>query len=102
MYLIYNSVFWNCSAFFLYVGEDLFNGISADSDKLKIFQSDPFDYHSIIDALRGCSGLFYTFEPPLDQPNYDVSKNTYFFPFLISWSFCLFFLSISKQQIWVT
>lgn len=52
-------------------GEDLFNGISADSDKLKIFQSDPFDYHSIIDALRGCSGLFYTFEPPLDQPNYD-------------------------------
>ncbi|XP_058777454.1 cinnamoyl-CoA reductase-like SNL6 [Vicia villosa] len=52
-------------------GEDLFNGVSADSDKLKIFRSDPFDYHSIIDALRGCSGLFYSFEPPLDQPNYD-------------------------------
>ncbi|AES95830.1 putative cinnamoyl-CoA reductase [Medicago truncatula] len=52
-------------------GENPFNGISADSDKLKIFRSDPFDYHSIIDALRGCSGLFYSFEPPLDQPNYD-------------------------------
>ncbi|CAI8588190.1 unnamed protein product [Vicia faba] len=54
-----------------YGEEDLFNGVSADSDKLKIFRSDPFDYHSIIDALRGCSGLFYSFEPPLDQPNYD-------------------------------
>ncbi|CAK8540354.1 unnamed protein product [Lathyrus sativus] len=54
-----------------YAEEDLFNGVSADSDKLKIFRSDPFDYHSIVDALRGCSGLFYSFEPPLDQPNYD-------------------------------
>jgi len=64
---------------FGYAGEDPFNGISADSDKLKIFRSDPFDYHSIIDALRGCSGLFYSFEPPLDQPNYDVSKNKHSF-----------------------
>ncbi|XP_059656822.1 cinnamoyl-CoA reductase-like SNL6 [Cornus florida] len=48
-----------------------FNGLSYDSKKLKIFRSDPFDYHSIIDALKGCSGLFYTFEPPQDQPNYD-------------------------------
>nr|KYP38724.1 hypothetical protein KK1_040025 [Cajanus cajan] len=48
-----------------------FNGISADPNRLKIFRSDPFDYHSIIDALRGCSGLFYVFEPPQDQPNYD-------------------------------
>ncbi|WVZ10884.1 hypothetical protein V8G54_015414 [Vigna mungo] len=54
-----------------YGDEDLFNGISTDSNKLKIFRSDPFDYHSIIEALRGCSGLFYTFEPPHDQPNYD-------------------------------
>ncbi|PON48009.1 Hopanoid-associated sugar epimerase [Parasponia andersonii] len=43
----------------------------AYKNKLKIFQSDPFDYQSIIDALRGCSGLFYTFEPPQDQPTYD-------------------------------
>ncbi|RDX60292.1 Cinnamoyl-CoA reductase-like SNL6 [Mucuna pruriens] len=54
-----------------YGDENLFKGISTDPSKLKLFRSDPFDYHSIIDALRGCSGLFYTFEPPLDQPNYD-------------------------------
>ncbi|KAG4992207.1 hypothetical protein AAZX31_09G187700 [Glycine max] len=54
-----------------YGEENLFTGISSDPDKLKVFRSDPFDYHSIIDALRGCSGLFYTFEPPFDQPNYD-------------------------------
>ncbi|KAK7360853.1 hypothetical protein VNO77_02869 [Canavalia gladiata] len=52
-------------------GKDRFNQISADPNRLKIFPSDPFDYHSIIHALRGCSGLFYTFEPPQDQPNYD-------------------------------
>ncbi|XP_061342995.1 cinnamoyl-CoA reductase-like SNL6 [Gastrolobium bilobum] len=52
-------------------GEEQFNGISADTNRLKIFRSDPFDYHSITDALKGCSGLFYTFEPPQDQPNYD-------------------------------
>ncbi|KAF7829213.1 cinnamoyl-CoA reductase-like SNL6 [Senna tora] len=54
-----------------HAGEEQFRGISADSHKLKIFRSDPFDYHSIIDALKGCSGLFYNFEPPQDQPNYD-------------------------------
>lgn len=52
------------------------DGICCDDEeinkKLKIFRSDPFDYHSIVDALRGCSGLFYTFEPPQDQPIYDV------------------------------
>ncbi|KAK3041574.1 hypothetical protein RJ639_000708 [Escallonia herrerae] len=48
------------------------SGVSGDnSERLKIFQSDPFDYHSMIDALRGCSGLFYTFEPPQYQPTYD-------------------------------
>lgn len=54
-----------------YGEENIFKGLSANPDKLKLFRSDPFDYHSIIDALRGCSGLFYTFEPPLDHPNYD-------------------------------
>lgn len=52
-----------------------FSGLSCDdSKKLKIFRSDPFDYQSIIHALKGCSGLFYTFEPPQDQPAYDVSS----------------------------
>ncbi|KAG7955840.1 hypothetical protein I3843_11G094500 [Carya illinoinensis] len=48
-----------------------FNGLSSENKKLKIFRSDPFDYQSIIDALKGCSGLFYAFEPPQDQPIYD-------------------------------
>uniref|UniRef100_A0A2N9G0X6 NAD(P)-binding domain-containing protein n=1 Tax=Fagus sylvatica TaxID=28930 RepID=A0A2N9G0X6_FAGSY len=48
-----------------------FNGVTCDKKKLKIFHSDPFDYQSIIDALKGCSGLFYTFEPPQDQTSYD-------------------------------
>ncbi|KAK4793793.1 hypothetical protein SAY86_011787 [Trapa natans] len=49
---------------------ELRSGIS-DQRKLRIFGSDLFDYHSIIDALKGCSGLFYTFEPLEDQSNYD-------------------------------
>nr|ACU20635.1 unknown [Glycine max] len=52
-------------------GNEQLNGISADPNRLKIFHLDPFDYHSITDALRGCSGLFYVFEPPQDQPYYD-------------------------------
>ncbi|KAF5477786.1 hypothetical protein F2P56_004400 [Juglans regia] len=48
-----------------------FNGLSCENKKLKIFRSDPFDYQSITDALKGCSGLFYAFEPPQDQPTYD-------------------------------
>ncbi|KAF5734304.1 hypothetical protein HS088_TW16G00751 [Tripterygium wilfordii] len=48
------------------------SGISSEvKKKLKIFLADPFDYHGIIDALRGCSGLFYTYEPPQDQSVYD-------------------------------
>lgn len=47
------------------------NRVAFENKKLKIFQSDPFDYHSIIDALKGCSGLFYSFQPPLDHPTYD-------------------------------
>lgn len=29
--------------------------------RLKLFRADPFDYHSIADAVRGCSGLFCMF-----------------------------------------
>lgn len=47
-------------------------GLSQDeSRRLKLFRCDLLDYHSIHDALKGCSGLFYAFEPPVDQPNYD-------------------------------
>ncbi|XP_060213015.1 cinnamoyl-CoA reductase-like SNL6 [Lycium barbarum] len=46
-------------------------GIECENKKLKIFESDPFDYHSILDALKGCSGLFYSFEPPSDYPSDD-------------------------------
>lgn len=52
-------------------GELHLDAVSCDTGKLKIFNADPFDYHSLIDAIKGCSGLFYTFEPPNDQPNYD-------------------------------
>ncbi|XP_057970050.1 cinnamoyl-CoA reductase-like SNL6 [Malania oleifera] len=55
-----------------YPGElEKIEGLSCDNKKLKIFQSDPLDYHSIVDALKGCCGLFYSFEPPPDQPTYD-------------------------------
>ncbi|XP_052208835.1 cinnamoyl-CoA reductase 1-like [Diospyros lotus] len=45
--------------------------LAGANKKLKIFESDPFDYQSILEALKGCSGLFYSFEPPQDQPAYD-------------------------------
>ncbi|KAI5594599.1 hypothetical protein BDE02_03G083400 [Populus trichocarpa] len=48
-----------------------FGGLSCDKKKLKILYADPFDYKSIIDALRGCCGVFYNFEPPQDQSSYD-------------------------------
>ncbi|CAI0395149.1 unnamed protein product [Linum tenue] len=38
---------------------------------LRIFQTDLFDYHTIMEALKGCTALFYSFEPPSDHPNYD-------------------------------
>ncbi|KAA3469238.1 cinnamoyl-CoA reductase 1-like [Gossypium australe] len=48
------------------------NGVATEREKkLKIFYADPFDYQSITDALKGCSGLFYAFEPPQDHPAYD-------------------------------
>ena len=54
-------------------GESKLGSVSFENNKrLKIFHLDPFDYQSIVDALKGCSGLFYTFEPPQDQPDYDV------------------------------
>ncbi|QHO44472.1 uncharacterized protein DS421_5g171340 [Arachis hypogaea] len=53
-------------------GEDMLKGISTDPNKLKIFRSDPFDYQSIMDSLKGCSALFYSFQPPSDQPDYDL------------------------------
>ncbi|PRQ18806.1 putative cinnamoyl-CoA reductase [Rosa chinensis] len=53
-------------------GESKLGSVSCENNKrLKIFHLDPFDYQSIVDALKGCSGLFYTFEPPQDQPDYD-------------------------------
>ncbi|KAL7003824.1 cinnamoyl-CoA reductase [Sarracenia purpurea var. burkii] len=42
--------------------------------RLRVFHSDPLDYHSILDALKGCSALFYCFEPPPDRPIYDYAR----------------------------
>ncbi|XP_077244816.1 cinnamoyl-CoA reductase-like SNL6 [Tasmannia lanceolata] len=53
--------------------EDLQPFKGYENKNLRIFRSDPFDYQSIMDAIKGCSGLFYTFEPPQDQLNYDES-----------------------------
>ncbi|PWA48022.1 NAD(P)-binding Rossmann-fold superfamily protein [Artemisia annua] len=44
---------------------------AVSNKKLRVFQTDPLDYHSIVEALEGCCGLFYSFEPPSDQPSYD-------------------------------
>ncbi|XP_058206445.1 cinnamoyl-CoA reductase 1-like [Rhododendron vialii] len=58
-------------------GVDCLEGIlsSCDDEKknkrLRVFDTDPLDYHSILDALKGCSGLFYCFDPPSDRPTYD-------------------------------
>lgn len=55
--------------------EDL--GLPASNTKrLKMLRSDLWDYHSIIEALKGCSALFYCFEPPSDHPSYDVCFTT--------------------------
>lgn len=48
-----------------------------NAKRLKVFKSDLLDYHSIMDALKGCSGLFYCFEPPSDHPFYDVCFSLY-------------------------
>nr|XP_043620733.1 cinnamoyl-CoA reductase-like SNL6 [Erigeron canadensis] len=44
-----------------------------ENKNLRVFETDPLDYHSIVKALEGCYGLFYSFEPPSDQPTYDES-----------------------------
>ncbi|KAH6766625.1 hypothetical protein C2S52_017608 [Perilla frutescens var. hirtella] len=44
---------------------------SIEKEELRVFHSDPLDYHSILDALKGCSALFYSFELPSDHPTYD-------------------------------
>ncbi|XP_074590326.1 cinnamoyl-CoA reductase 1-like isoform X1 [Curcuma longa] len=46
--------------------------LSADDRRLRLFAADPLDYHSIVDAVGGCSGLFYAFEPLQDQPYDDL------------------------------
>ncbi|KAK9271597.1 hypothetical protein L1049_001959 [Liquidambar formosana] len=46
-------------------------GVCSDTKKLRVFHSDPLDYHSITDALKGCCGLFYSFDPPSDHRTYD-------------------------------
>mgnify|MGYP004717112031 FL=1 len=65
---------YNKSLFWIYISGDLasFSGLANDKKNLKVFHSDPFDYHSVVDALKGCSCLFYTFEPPQDHSIYDV------------------------------
>lgn len=49
---------------------------SIEKEELRVFHSDPLDYHSILDALKGCSALFYSFELPSDHPTYDVSSSS--------------------------
>lgn len=42
------------------------------NEGLRIFAADVLDYHSIIDALEGCSGLFYAFDQIQNAAEYDV------------------------------
>ncbi|KAL6541420.1 hypothetical protein OROGR_010906 [Orobanche gracilis] len=44
---------------------------STENNKLSVFHLDPLDYHSILDALKGCCALFYSFELPSYHPTYD-------------------------------
>ncbi|XP_062205642.1 cinnamoyl-CoA reductase-like SNL6 [Phragmites australis] len=39
--------------------------------RLKVFRADPFDYHAIADAVRGCAGVFCIFNTPQDQAECD-------------------------------
>lgn len=41
---------------------------ASQNKNLRVFQSDPLDYRSIVQSLKGCSALFYSFELPRDQP----------------------------------
>ncbi|KAK8916177.1 hypothetical protein KSP39_PZI022644 [Platanthera zijinensis] len=33
-----------------------------ESKRVRVFAADPLDYHSIAAAIRGCSGVFYTYD----------------------------------------
>jgi hypothetical protein len=48
-------------------------GGDAYGHRLKVFRADPFDYHAIADAVRGCAGVFCMFNTPDDQAQCDVS-----------------------------
>ncbi|XP_062200802.1 cinnamoyl-CoA reductase-like SNL6 [Phragmites australis] len=39
--------------------------------RLMVFRADPFDYHAIADAVRGCAGVFCMFNTPQDQAECD-------------------------------
>lgn len=47
--------------------------VDAYRHRLKLFRADPFDYHAIADAVRGCAGVFCMFNTPDDQAQCDVS-----------------------------
>ncbi|CAA6669653.1 unnamed protein product [Spirodela intermedia] len=56
-----------------------------ESERLKVFRADPFDYQSLLDAVRGCSGLFYSFEPPRNNPatTAEIREVASWFPLLL-------------------
>ena len=54
----------------------LSRGGDAYGHRLKVFRADPFDYHAIADAVRGCAGVFCMFNTPDDQAQCDVSSKT--------------------------
>ncbi|WOL05592.1 cinnamoyl-CoA reductase-like SNL6 [Canna indica] len=41
--------------------------LSNENKRLELFEADPFDYRSIVEAMDGCAALFYIFEPSQDQ-----------------------------------
>ncbi|CAD6204609.1 unnamed protein product [Miscanthus lutarioriparius] len=47
--------------------------VDAYRHRLKVFRADPFDYHAIADAVRGCAGVFCMFNTPDDQAQCDES-----------------------------
>jgi nucleoside-diphosphate-sugar epimerase len=47
--------------------------VSRGGGRLKVFRADPFDYHAIADAVRGCAGVFCMFNTPQEQGQCDVS-----------------------------
>ncbi|CAN6305750.1 unnamed protein product [Urochloa humidicola] len=48
------------------------SGGDAHRHRLKVFRADPFDYHAIADAVRGCAGVFCMFNTPHDQAQCDL------------------------------